>query len=61
MTVDPSDHPGLSLPSSAAGESRLPADQVLVAAGAATDADLSVLPAEQTKGAGVAALLRWDD
>ena len=39
----------------------LPADMVLVAAGAATDTELSLLPAEQTKGAGVAALLRWDD
>lgn len=61
MTVHPKDHPGLSLPASAEGESELAADQVLVAAGAATDAALSVLPAEQTKGAGVAALLRWDD
>jgi peptide subunit release factor 1 (eRF1) len=59
-TVRPADHPGLTLPAAAAKEEELPADQVLVAAGAATDAQLSVLPAEQTKGAGVAALLRWD-
>lgn len=61
MTVDPAEHPGLSLPAGAADEKQLPADQVLVAVGAATDAELSVLPAERTKGAGVAALLRWDD
>lgn len=61
MTVNPADHPGLALPASAGNESELPADQVLVAVGAATGAELSVLPAEQTKGAGVAALLRWDD
>ncbi|HJR39815.1 MAG TPA: Vms1/Ankzf1 family peptidyl-tRNA hydrolase [Nocardioidaceae bacterium] len=61
MTVNPADHPGLALPASACNETELPADQVLVAVGAATDAELSVLPAEQTKGAGVAALLRWDD
>lgn len=59
-TVRPADHPGLTLPAGAGKEDELPADQVLVAAGAATDAQLSVLPAEQTKGAGVAALLRWD-
>jgi hypothetical protein len=60
MTVKPSEHPGLALPGAAAEQSELPADQVLVAVGAATDAELSVLPTEQTKGAGVAALLRWD-
>lgn len=59
MSVNPAEHPGLSLPSTAHGE--LPADQVLVAAGAATDAQLSLLPTGQTKGAGVAALLRWDE
>lgn len=58
MTVDPADHPGLRLPESVAGE--VPADRVLLAAAAATDADVAVLPKEQTKGQGVAALLRWD-
>jgi hypothetical protein len=58
MSIDPADHPGLPVPASAKGE--LPADQVLVAAGAATDVELTLLPLEQTKGAGVAALLRWD-
>jgi hypothetical protein len=61
MTVRPDEHPGLSLPSAAAKSDELPADLVLVAAGAATDTELSLLPAEQTEGAGVAALLRWDD
>jgi hypothetical protein len=34
---------------------------VLVAAGVATDTAIAVLPAEHSKGGGVAALLRWDD
>jgi hypothetical protein len=59
MTVSPKEHPGLSLPEPAASSDGLPADQVLVAAGAATDAQLSLMPRAQTKGAGVAALLRW--
>ena len=59
MTVDPKKHPGLVLPGNAAGDSTLRADQVLVAAGAASDAELSVVPAEQAKGGGVAAVLRW--
>ena len=59
LTVDPADHPGLSLPEGATG--RLPADRALVAAAALTGAEVSVLPADETKGGGVAALLRWDD
>ena len=58
-TVDPADHPGLPLPEGAAGP--LPADRVLLAGAAATAAEVSVLPREQTGGTGVAALLRWDD
>jgi hypothetical protein len=58
-TVDAS-RPGLALPDAAAGQS-LPADRVLVAVGANTDAQLSLLPGQRTKGEGVAALLRWDD
>jgi hypothetical protein len=60
ITVRPQDHPVLTLPVTV-GQAELPADRVLVAAGAATDAHLSLLPTAQTKGAGVAALLRWDD
>lgn len=59
VTVDPT-HPGLPLPEQALGTRELPADQVLVAAGAATDAAIAVLPSSQTKGGGVAAMLRWD-
>jgi len=60
MTVDPSRFPGIPLPEQATTRKELPADQVLVAAAAATDANIAVLPAEQTKGGGIAALLRWD-
>jgi hypothetical protein len=59
MTVRAKDHPGLALPPTV-GDQDLPADRVLVAAGAATDADVSLLPTDQSRGAGVAALLRWD-
>ena len=58
-TVDPADHPGLALPQGAAGP--LPADRVLVAAAAATRADVALLPAEETGTSGVAALLRWQE
>jgi hypothetical protein len=61
MTVNPKEHPGLALPEPAASAEQLPADRVLVAAGAATDAQLSLMPRAQTKGAGVAALLRWEE
>jgi hypothetical protein len=60
QTVTPSDHPGLPLPASAVNARELPADQVLIAAGAATDASLTVLPISDI-GGGVAALLRWED
>ena len=61
VKVDPSRFPGLELPGNALEHKDLPADQVLVAAGAATDSALSVIPAEQAKGGGIAAVLRWDD
>jgi hypothetical protein len=57
MTVDPAEHPGLALPDNATGPQR--ADLVLVAAAAATDAEVAVLPKGQSHGQGVAALLRW--
>jgi hypothetical protein len=59
QSVDVADHPGLPLPETATGT--LPADRVLLAAAAATDADVRVLPRAQTDGPGVAAILRWDD
>jgi hypothetical protein len=60
LTVDPSRFPGLPIPEQAVTRKELPADQVLVAAGAATDAAIAVLPAAQSKGGGIAAMLRWD-
>lgn len=61
LTVDPARFPGLPIPEQAVTVKELPADQVLVAAGAATDAAITVLPAAQGKGGGIAAMLRWDD
>jgi hypothetical protein len=60
QTIAPGDYPGIVLPASAFEGRRLPADQALVAAGAATDADLSVLPIDSIGGDGIAALLRWE-
>lgn len=60
-TVDPRRHEGLALPASAAQCTELPADRVLVAAGALTGAQLSLLPAELSHGGGVSALQRWTD
>jgi Bacterial archaeo-eukaryotic release factor family 2 len=59
LEVDPADHEGLPLPVPVAGPQ--PADRVLLAAAAATDAECTVLPREVTDGPGVAALLRWDE
>jgi hypothetical protein len=49
------------LPELAASADELPADRVVVAAAALTDAALSVLPAAMARGGGVSALLRWSD
>jgi len=59
LTVTPKDHPGLALPASALEAESLPADQALVAAAAATSAEVTLLPPELFHD-GVAALLRWD-
>lgn len=59
--VRPQDRPGLPLPPSAAEADELPADRVLVAAGAATDAQLALVAPELGKGGGIAALLRWTE
>jgi len=56
--VKPADHDGLPVPS-AAREGEVPADRVLIAAAALTDAELSLLPAGMGRGGGVSALLRW--
>ena len=60
-TVRPGDHFGLPLPELAASADELPADRVVVAAAALTDAELSLLPASMARGGGVSALLRWSD
>ena len=57
--VRPSDHPGLALPAGVDRSRSVPADRVLVAAAALSGADLSLLPAELSRGGGAAALLRW--
>jgi hypothetical protein len=64
LVVDPTTYPGLPMPAGVTGEQ--PADRVLLAAAALTDAGCSVLPqsvlpGSSTEGSGVAALLRWDD
>lgn len=61
QSVAPSDYPALELPPAATKAGRLAADQVLVAAGAMTDASLTLLPADSIGGDGIAALLRWED
>lgn len=58
-TVRPADHPGLALPGTADTADELPADQVLIAAAAATGAEVVVMPSELTHGGGVSATLRF--
>ena len=60
-TVDPAKHPELAVPSGAADAGELPADRVLVAAAALTDASVTLLPSELGRGGGVSALLRWSE
>jgi hypothetical protein len=58
LELDPAAHPGLTWGSSeVAGPVR--ADEALIAAAIATDAEVSVLPAAALGGTPVAALLRW--
>jgi Bacterial archaeo-eukaryotic release factor family 2 len=61
QTVAPGDYPGIVLPSAAFDGQRLPADQTLLAAGAGTDTEVTVLPSQSIGGDGIAALLRWED
>lgn len=58
LTVDPAAHPGLPLPD---GLGEVPADRVLVALAAATQADVVTVPSAQTDGEAVSAVLRWDN
>lgn len=57
--VHPGEFEGLVLPSPAADAEELPADRVLLAAAALSDAQVAVLPAELVPTEPVAALLRW--
>lgn len=57
-TLDPADHPGLSLGTSVSGPVR--ADEALIAAALLTDADVVPLPGAALGGAPAAALLRWN-
>ncbi len=52
---------GLALPTSAAEDTDLPADQLLVALAAATGAEVSLLARDQSGVDPATALLRWDD
>lgn len=67
VSVAAEDHPGLPLPGAGTAVGPLPADQVLTAAAALTDAEVSVLvpglpvPRELALASGAAALLRWDE
>lgn len=59
LSVDPAEHPGLPLPEEAHG--KLPADRLLVALAATTQADVVTMPAAATDGEAVSAVLRWDN
>ena len=59
-SVDVADHPGLSIGALVPGDA-LPADRVLVALAALTDADVRVARRGTLGGEPVAALLRWDN
>ena len=60
-TVHPADYAGLDLPDPARRAAEMPADRVLVAAAARSDAEVSLLPGRLIPDHGVAAILRWDD
>lgn len=59
--VRPADWSGLPLPGSVAADQELPADRVLLAAAALSDAEVTVLPADQSPGGPASALLRWSN
>ena len=60
-TIRPRDFPGLDLPGPVVETDELPADRVLVAAAARSDAGISLLPSELIPQSAVAAILRWED
>ncbi|MGY2873728.1 hypothetical protein ACVW00_000918 [Marmoricola sp. URHA0025 HA25] len=59
--VHPVDFPGLELPDPARSAAEVPADRVLVAAAARSDAEIALLPGSLIPDHGVAAILRWED
>ena len=59
--VKGSDLAGVPLPEPAASRDDLPADRALIAAGALTGAQLTVLPKPMARGGGASALLRWSE
>lgn len=59
LTVEPAQHPGLTV-GATAGDGPLPAVQALVAAAVLTSADVSVTRSAALGGSPVVALLRWD-
>jgi hypothetical protein len=59
--VHPVDFPGLELPDPARTAPEVPADRVLVAAAARSDADVALLPGSLIPDHGVAAILRWEN
>jgi hypothetical protein len=59
--VHPVDFPGLELPDPARSAAEVPADRVLVAAAARSDAEVALLPGTLIPDHGVAAILRWED
>lgn len=60
-TVSAEDLRGVPLPAPAATAKEIPADRALLAAGALTGAEVSVLPASLARGGGVSAVLRWSE
>jgi hypothetical protein len=59
--VHPVDFPGLDLPEPARNAAEVPADRVLVAAAARSDAEVALLPGSLVPDHGVAAILRWEN
>jgi len=60
VTLNPADHPGLAF-GGAEPLAPLRADEALIAAAVATDAEVTTLPGVALGGQPVAALLRWTD
>jgi hypothetical protein len=59
--VRPADHPGLNLPAEARRSEELPADRVVTALTALTDAEVRVVDGSLLPRDGMSAILRWSD